>query len=207
LFLKSTTNIWNEHYTRVKSRLLYPDENLVRILTKIEIKSGAALDFGAGSGRHSILLKNFGFDVTSVDYSENSLGLIKELDPSIKTVLAPEPPYPFPKDSFDLIVSWGVLHYNPEETISKILAEKHRILKKGGYLAGTIRADRDTFLRVKEGKISAKDLEGADAKLYSKENVVSLLSHFSNTQLGYMERTPIGKLDEKISHWIFLCRK
>jgi anthraniloyl-CoA monooxygenase len=56
-------------------------------------------------------------------------------------------------------------------------------------------------------KLFAKDLEGADIKLYSKENVVSLLTHFSNTQLGYMERTPIGKLEEKISHWIFLCRK
>ncbi len=205
--MKSTTNIWNEHYTRVKSRLLYPDENLVRILNKIEIKSGAALDFGAGSGRHSILLKNFGFSVTSVDYSENSLALIKELDPTINTILASEPPYPFPDISFDLIVSWGVLHYNPEETIHKILAEKYRILKKGGYLAGTIRADGDTFLGVKEGKISAKDLAGADAKLYSKESVVSLLNQFSNTQLGYMERTPIGKLEEKISHWIFLCRK
>jgi SAM-dependent methyltransferase len=205
--LKSTTNIWNEHYTRVKSRLLYPDENLVRILNKIEIKSGTALDFGAGSGRHSILLKNFGFVVTSVDYSENSLALIKELDPSINTVLASDPPYPFSDNSFDLIVSWGVLHYNPEQTIQRIIAEKHRILKKGGYLAGTIRADSDTFLGIKEGKISAKDLAGADANLYSKESVISFLSNFSSIQLGYMERTPIGKLEEKISHWIFLCRK
>ncbi len=122
-------------------------------------------------------------------------------------MLASDPPYPFSDNSFDLIVSWGVLHYNPEQTIQRIIAEKHRILKKGGYLAGTIRADSDTFLGIKEGKISAKDLAGADANLYSKESVISFLSNFSSIQLGYMERTPIGKLEEKISHWIFLCRK
>jgi SAM-dependent methyltransferase len=205
--LKSTTDIWNEHYTRIKARLLYPDENLVRMLSKLEVKSGKALDFGAGSGRHSILLKSFGFDVTALDYSENSLSLIQELDSSIQTVLASMPPYPFSDGTFEVLVSWGVLHYNSDEIISQIISEKYRILKKNGYLLGTIRADRDTYLGIKEGKISTKDLEGANAKLFSKDSVLSLFSPFSTIQLGYMERTPIGKLEEKISHWMFLCRK
>lgn len=205
--MKSTTHIWNEHYTRLKAKLLYPDENLVRMLSKLDVKSGTALDFGAGSGRHSILLKTFGFDVAALDYSENSLSLIKELDSSIQTVLASMPPYPFSDEAFDVVVSWGVLHYNSDEMISQMISEKYRILKKNGYLLGTIRADRDTYLGIKEGKISAKDLEGANAKLFSKDTVLSLLSSFSYIQMGYMERTPIGKLEEKISHWMFLCRK
>ncbi len=177
------------------------------MLSKSEIKSGNALDFGAGSGRHSILLKNFGFDVTALDYSENSLSLIQELDPSIRTVLASMPPYPFSDGAFDVIVSWGVLHYNSDELISQMISEKYRILKKNGILLGTIRADRDTYLGIKEGKISTKDLEGANAKLFSKDSVLTLLNSFSTIQMGYMERTPIGKLEEKISHWMFLCRK
>lgn len=205
--MKSTSNIWNEHYNRVKSKLLFPDENLVRILSKIEIKEGKALDFGAGSGRHSILLKNFGFQVTALDYSENSLSLVKEADSAIETVLAESPPYPFKDNEFDILVSWGVLHYNTNEIIEEMINEYHRILKKNSYLIGTIRADRDTHLGIENGKIKTKDLEGAQAKLFSKEDILSSLRKFNNIQLGYMERTPIGKLEEVISHWIFLCKK
>lgn len=205
--MKNTSEIWNDHYNRVKSRLLFPDENLVRILSKIEIKEGKALDFGAGSGRHSILLKNFGFKVTALDYSENSLSLVKEADSSINTILVDSPPYPFLNNEFEILVSWGVLHYNSENIIKDMIKEYYRIIKKEGYLAGTIRADKDTHLGVENGKIKTKDLEGAHAILYSKDEVLDLLNDFKNIQLGYMERTPIGKLEERISHWIFLCKK
>ena len=88
-----------------------------------------------------------------------------------------------------------------------MIKEYYRIIKKEGYLAGTIRADKDTHLGVENGKIKTKDLEGAHAILYSKDEVLDLLNDFKNIQLGYMERTPIGKLEERISHWIFLCKK
>ena len=205
--MKNTSEIWNDHYNRVKSKLLFPDENLVRILSKIEIKEGKALDFGAGSGRHSILLKNFGFNVTALDYSENSLSLVKEADISINTVLATSPPYPFKDNEFDILVSWGVLHYNSDKVIKDMIREYHRIIKNNCYLAGTIRADRDTHLGIENGKIKTKDLEGANAILFSKNEVLDLFKDFKNIQLGYMERTPLGKLEERISHWIFLCKK
>ncbi|EMG11013.1 hypothetical protein LEP1GSC151_2598 [Leptospira interrogans serovar Grippotyphosa str. LT2186] len=32
----SSRSAWNFHYTRTKSRLSYPDENLVRMLSKID---------------------------------------------------------------------------------------------------------------------------------------------------------------------------
>ena len=205
--MKNTSEIWNDHYNRVKSKLLFPDENLVRILSKIEIKEGKALDFGAGSGRHSILLKNFGFNVTALDYSENSLSLVKEADISINTVLSTSLPYPFKDNEFDILVSWGVLHYNSLYVIKDMIKEYHRIIKNNCYLAGTIRADRDTHLKIENGEIKTKDLEGAKAILFSKNEVLDLFKDFKNIQLGYMERTPLGKLEERISHWIFLCKK
>ena len=205
--MKSTSSIWNEHYNRVKSRLLYPDENLVRILAGLDGKDKKALDFGAGSGRHSVLLKNHGYKVTALDYTENSLKIIQEIDNSIETVIATNPPYQFKDSIFDLIVSWGVLHYNSTEEIKKIVREYIRILNKDGHLAGTIRADRDTYLGIKNGIINTPDLEGAKALLFSKDDVITIFQEFSDLKLGYMERTPIGKLEEKISHWIFLCKK
>lgn len=202
-----TEEIWNTHYTRSKSKLHFPDENLVRILAKLPNKGGKALDFGAGSGRHCLLLQSFGWEVTALDFAKNSLEQVQELGSSIHLLHATEPPYALEDSSFDLIVSWGVLHYNSDEMIQKIISEWNRILKSGGFLAGTIRADRDTHLQVKDGSIGLADLQAASAKLFSQVQVENLFSGFQNLELGYMERTPIGKLEERICHWIFLAQK
>lgn len=194
--------IWNEHYKKEKSRLTYPDENLVRILSKLP-HEGKALDFGAGSGRHSFLLKSLGFEVTALDYAKNSLQIIQEVSNDIHVVYAESPPYPFSDQEFSIIVSWGVLHYNSEENINKILQEYKRILKKDGYLIGTLRANTDTHLKLNSGSIGLSDLQNANARLFTLEEVYSILVDFKNIQVGYMERTPLGKLEERICHWIF----
>lgn len=203
----STKDVWNEHYNREKSRLSFPDENLVRILSKLPETRGKALDFGAGSGRHSFLLKSFGYSVTALDYAFNSLKIISEADSEIQTIHSERFPYPMESESFDLLVSWGVLHYNSDEEITEIVKEYQRLLKDGGYLAGTLRASSDTHLKLQGENIGLGDLKNAKAKLFSQEQVKSILSDFQDLQLGYMERTPIGKLEERICHWIFLARK
>ena len=73
---KSNPKIWDSHYAKEKSKLVFPDENLVRILSRIPT-TGAALDHGAGSGRHTILLKSYGFQVSACDYSSKSMDSIK----------------------------------------------------------------------------------------------------------------------------------
>ncbi|TGJ98327.1 class I SAM-dependent methyltransferase [Leptospira langatensis] len=200
---------WETHYTRSKSKLSYPDENLVRMLSKIQPMSPSpkALDFGSGSGRHCVLLKDFGYEVSACDYSENSVHSIKESYPWAKVSLLQSPPYPFSDEEFDLIVSWGVLHYNSPDLAKSILNEKHRILKKDGYLAASVRAVGDTHLKAEQGKIGASDLKGGATWFYSQNDIQDLLSNFSSFEMGYTERTPLGKLEERICHWIFLARK
>lgn len=198
----NTKQIWNEHYTKSKSKLIYPDENLVRILSKINL-SGKALDFGAGSGRHSILLKSYGFDVTAVDYTENSIAQIHEIDKTIKTFVVSNLPYPFLDNEFSLIVSWGVLHYNSLDIAKKMISEYKRCLSPNGVLVGTVRSSKDTFLKASQNTIGADDLKGANIYLYDLDTVQELLENFRDIQIGYMERSPIGKLEDRICHWIF----
>lgn len=203
---ESTKDIWNEHYTRVRSTLLYPDENLVRILAKAG-KSGKALDFGAGSGRHTALLKQFGFETFACDYTENSLDKIRAAAPDAKVEKVSDPPYPYGTEQFDVIVSWGVLHYNSTENSKKIIKEYLRMLKPGGLLAGTVRSDRDSFLEVRDNTAETADLKGAFVKLYTQEEVTELLSDFKNLEMGYMERSPVGDVSRRICHWIFKAEK
>ncbi|MBV6344965.1 class I SAM-dependent methyltransferase [Leptospira interrogans] len=205
----SSRSAWNFHYTRTKSRLSYPDENLVRMLSKIDSnkqEEKKALDFGTGSGRHCVLLNEFGYQVYATDYTENSIKTVQEMFPFVKTSLGGAPPFPFEENFFDVIVSWGVLHYNSVRSARDILKEKMRILKKGGYLAGSVRAVGDTHLQVQETVVGTADLKGAYTHFYTLEELKEDLKGFSHIDFGYTERTPLGKLEERICHWIFLAK-
>ncbi|EMO29789.1 methyltransferase domain protein [Leptospira interrogans serovar Bataviae str. HAI135] len=205
----SSRSAWNFHYTKTKSRLVYPDENLVRMISKIDLnkqKEKKALDFGTGSGRHCVLLNEFGYQVYATDYTENSIKTVQETFPFVKTSLGGDPPFPFEENFFDVIVSWGVLHYNSVQSAKNILKEKMRILKKGGYLAGSVRAVGDTHLQVQETVVGTADLKGAYTRFYTLEELKEDLKGFSYIDFGYTERTPLGKLEERICHWIFLAK-
>jgi SAM-dependent methyltransferase len=202
---KSNPEIWDNHYEKEKSRLFFPDENLVRILSRIP-RGESALDHGAGSGRHSILLKTFGFQVSACDYSTKSIETIQRNLPSVKTDIVSSIDLPYENEKFDLVVSWGVLHYNSIEEAIHIVKEIKRILKIGGYFVGTLRSDSDTHLKVKDGQIGLNDLSGGNVRLYTLDELKSLLKDFSNVEFGYAERSPIGKLEERICHWIFQAK-
>lgn len=165
-----------------------------------------ALDFGAGSGRHCLLLNEFGYQVYATDYTENSVQTISREYPFVNASVSGNPPYSFEDDFFDVIVSWGVLHYNTAQLAKQILDEKKRILKPGGFIAGSVRAIGDTHLQAQGTTIQTPDLKGAYSRFYTLEELKRDLTGFSQVEFGYTERTPLGKLEERICHWIFLAK-
>ncbi|MCW7492347.1 class I SAM-dependent methyltransferase [Leptospira sp. 2 VSF19] len=200
-------NVWDEHYERPKSKLAFPDENLVRLLSRIQPKNRKALDFGCGSGRHSYLLEKEGYLVTGCDNAKTTIDQLNEESPSIRFLHTPNTTLPFSPKEFGLIVSWGVFHYNKREDAKNLLSNLYDSLDTGGYLLGSIRADGDTHLGLRQGKMNLKDLNGGYAETYSLEDLKSFLSIFSKVSIGYSERTPLGKLEERICHWFFLAEK
>lgn len=199
------SKIWDSHYKKQKSTLSYPDENLVRILSKIS-HSGLALDHGTGSGRHLKLLQEFGYDCKACDYSEESILKVKSIFPNVEVRKIDSLLLPYDSNSFDLVVSWGVLHYNSTEEIKQIVSEWKRILKANSYLIGTVRADTDTHLKLNHGISQNLDLKSSKIQLFNLEKVKTILQDFQSLEIAYMERTPLGKLEERICHWIFLAK-
>ncbi|TGL90678.1 class I SAM-dependent methyltransferase [Leptospira congkakensis] len=200
-------NVWDEHYERPKSKLAFPDENLIRLLSKIQPKNRNALDFGCGSGRHSYLLQNEGYKVTGCDTAKTTIDLLNGESSSIRFLHTPDSDLPFSPKEFGLIISWGVFHYNQREDAKKLLSSLYESLDTNGYLLGSIRADGDTHLGLSKGKMNLKDLSGGYAETYSLEDLQTFLSIFSKISIGYSERTPLGKLEERICHWFFLAEK
>ncbi|WP_411822457.1 class I SAM-dependent methyltransferase [Leptospira sp. 'Mane'] len=200
-------NVWDEHYLKNKSKLSYPDENLIRMLSRVKPPKLEALDFGSGSGRHIPLLLNHGFQVSASDSSVESVAQIKELSLPVAVHHTVSTPFPFSKNQFGLIVSWGVFHYNTKEVAKLMLAELVKSLAPGGYLLGSIRAITDTHLKINRGEMDLADLKGGYAETYSEKDLKEFLKPFATVEIGYSERTPLGRLEERICHWFFQAKK
>jgi ubiquinone/menaquinone biosynthesis C-methylase UbiE len=211
------SNPWDNHYTRARSVLVYPDENLVRMLMKFaDSKTAAglsAVDLGCGTGRHIKMLSDVEVsNIFGTDNSINALKICRDLY-NFPFILCDNLNLPFNEYSFDIVVSWGSLHYCEKNFLQKQIDEIYRIMKKGGRLFGTLRSERDTYL--KKGKQSGndiwitdlKDIKNSTVSFYSEKELMSAFNIFADFQYGIIERTIIGDIEKRISHWVFWAEK
>jgi ubiquinone/menaquinone biosynthesis C-methylase UbiE len=213
-------NQWDIHYKRSKSILIYPDENLVRMIKSYladkspkDITEMRAIDIGCGTGRHLKLLSENGIrNITGLDYSMNALRIPGNLGIST-LVQADNKAMPFKENIFDIAVSWGSLHYCGKDQFIKQLTEIQRIIKHKARLFGTLRSEMDTYL--KKGKdlgngtweIDSSDIKNSIVSFYSEQELKTALGGFAKYEYGQMERTLIGDLTKIISHWFFWAEK
>ncbi len=208
---------WETHYTAGKSELLYPDENLVRLLKKNTLLSSpaglTAVDLGCGSGRHLKLLADMGLSmIVGLDASYNALVISRRQCPG-PLLQGNNLHLPLKSGSADIVIAWGSLHYNNKYDLIEMLEEILRILKRGGYLFATLRSERDTYL--KRGKhlgndtwiTDLNDINGSIAAFYSEEELKVSFSIFNEFTYGLMERTLMGDITALISHWVIEARR
>lgn len=106
------------------------------------------LDWGCGHGQLSRLLLDRGLDVTSYDYSGGADGVEQkplELYPGITaTVSSDSRALPFPDDTFDAVLSMGVLEHveDPEASLDEI----RRVLVPGGMFYCYKLPNRSSYL-------------------------------------------------------------
>lgn len=143
IFLRSQ-KVWEENLKLFpESKLQYPDENLVRMFSgkyvPIPSPPATVMDHGFGHGNNLVFFAGKGYSCSGCEISTI---LIREVNNIFKNIGVPvdlrqvqDLSIPFEDESFDIVVSWNVLHYNgTRASVSVVIGELLRVLKKGGVL-------------------------------------------------------------------------
>lgn len=94
------------------------------------VREGVVLDWGAGWGQTSLLLRAHGARVVAYDVEDNgaATGLLADTD--VPYVVSAGPALPFPDGAFDAVLNCGVLEHVDDEAAA--LGELRRVLRSGG---------------------------------------------------------------------------
>jgi ubiquinone/menaquinone biosynthesis C-methylase UbiE len=141
-------------------------------------RPGRLLDWGCGHGQVSQLLRGRGVEVTSFDYvADAAPGERRRLEhyPEIEAFVSGEPvALPFAEDSFETVLSCGVLEHvqRPEES----LTELRRVLVPGGRLLVYKLPNRFSYLEA-IAKRAGLYYHGAlpDDRVYDRRSALALL--------------------------------
>lgn len=114
------------------------DRILRNLLTITDLKGKKILEIGAGSGRDSFPLARAGAKIYQLDYSQNSLSILKHLAEAEQletTIIGGDTlSLPFHNDSFDIVFHQGLLEHFRKPQAEILLRENIRVLRKGGLL-------------------------------------------------------------------------
>lgn len=114
------------------------DRVLRNVLKVTDLHNKCVLEVGAGTGRDSFGMVEHGASVFMLDYSTNSLNIIKNIATEEKVYVSPVGgnafSLPFPDGSFDLVFHQGLLEHFREKEAHSLLRENIRVLKQGGLL-------------------------------------------------------------------------
>lgn len=130
-----------EHSRYLDSHYLHFGERLVQQwLDEIQLpreffRGKLVLDAGCGSGRWTYAMARLGATVVAIDLTDAGVEITHRATAQLENVAALQASVfhlPFRPESFDLVVSWGVLHHTPDTRAA--FERVAPLVKKGGQL-------------------------------------------------------------------------
>ena len=126
---------WNSVYEKKGIFQKQPSERVIRASALFRQKGlTRVLDLGCGTGRHTSLLLDSGFDVYGCDSSEEALAIAREMLPKTPFQRCDMTSLPYEGGFFDAIICNHVIQHGRKADSEKAVAEMRRVLAAGGYL-------------------------------------------------------------------------
>ncbi len=189
--LKCSYNFWKVHNTEKGYPEHYPDEEVVRFLMRLKgnakknkkkLKSIKVLDLASGCGKNSIPIAELGFNLFCLDYSKPGLDYTKKrlkklnLSANFSCTDFIKNELPFPDNFFDAIISIQVFDHIFLNSVSRLLEETSRVLKKEGKMIASLMSKRTT----KVTRIGIPVKNNKDSYIVSSGNSAGEIHSFFN---------------------------
>ena len=156
------------------------------------------LEVGCGVGTDTARFARAGAHVTAVDLTETAVELTRArlADEGLDGVVcqADAEALPFPKESFDLVYSWGVLHHTADT--ARAIRETRRMLRPNGEARIMLYNARSFFalgVWVRGGLLSGRPMSPATAlatrlespgtKAYTRDGIAALFAPYSTFEV------------------------
>lgn len=155
---RKSREVW-ENFVKLQpdTNLMFPDENLIRILSQRYVKvpkpPAKVLDHGFGSGNNLIFFSSKGYECFGCEIAEELIKITQEkfdkFNKPVDLKLIHGDYLDYNENFFDIIVSWNTIHYlGKREKVLTIIDEFHRILKPEGVLIlSTLHPDNSLLKR------------------------------------------------------------
>lgn len=217
---------WDAAHESPRFRPAYPHDSVVRWTFRNFPRNRApgtrVLDLGCGSGRHAIFFAAEGFDTHACDLS--AVGL-RELQATVARrgleVQSHQCPghdlSHYQSDSFDVVLSFGVIYYMPIERAEQTFREVFRVLKPGGKCLCVLRTDgdsrihratpvgRSTWRLGSLGPGAPSNMEdGIDHLFFSRAEIERAFASFTNVCIDRMTYVHEGFVDDD---WVVSATK
>ena len=140
---KNVKEYWNSRWDEIDSDFPMSNVNVYPLKYAIETigeNKGKILEAGCGAGRILRYYHDRGADIIGIDYIEVAIQKLKKTDPSLVVEVADITDLNFQNESFDYVLAFGLYH-NLEYGLESAIKETFRIMKHGGKLCLSFRAD------------------------------------------------------------------
>ncbi len=137
---ESTKKNWDDFWDQKSdTKEVYANTDRIRrnLARNMDLPGKRILEVGAGTGRDSFYMSQDGATLVLLDYSMNSLKIIRNNLPSTENIGAVGGDafaLPFPDNSFDAVFHQGLLEHFRKGIAEDLLRENIRVLKPGGLL-------------------------------------------------------------------------
>jgi SAM-dependent methyltransferase len=160
----------------------------------IALGGAPILEAGCGAGRVLIHYYRAGHQIIGMDYVEGAIDKIQQLEPGIDAFAGDIRKLPYEDGKFSVLLAFGLYH-GLEEGIEEALQETRRVLRDGGVLCASMRAD-NLQNRIVDWLAARKFAPGVEKKFhkanYTRSEFVKLLegAGFDVDSVRYVENMP-----------------
>ncbi len=140
---KTNKGYWTKRWSDIEADEPMENEGkypLKYSILTIKEKNKKILEAGCGAGRILRYYHDKGYKIIGIDFIKEAVNKLKKKDSSLDVRIGDITKLEFEDNYFDYVLAFGLYH-NLNKTLGSAMAETSRVLKKGGYVCASFRAD------------------------------------------------------------------